>query len=358
MKTRALDIYPSFRCLCGACPDTCCAGWDVEIHKQTREYYLRLEGPLGERAVGALQKEDGEWSFRLEGGRCPFLMDDGLCELQKTLGPGSVSRTCRLFPRTLADFGAVREVSLSIACPEAARLLLTHTDPLRMIEWDTDEPMGYTDADGDRYYLALSLRRRLISLAQDRSLPFPVRLSLCVCLAREAAARDRSGGDVSGVLARWDDPACVSGQIAALSPSAWAPSARERLLHTIDHMERLTDRWDGHLALIRAGSPDGRWDAPEYEYENLLVYYLFRYFMDCLYDGFYLPVKLAAVSVYMIRCLWQAQPRFPQRDERQNLMRLYSREVENSQNNLDDLLSLLCRPPLSDGRALISLILS
>ena len=360
MKLRALDIYPSFRCLCGDCPDTCCAGWDVEIDKAAREKYLRMEGPLGEKAVRALRKEDGEWSFRLEGGRCPFLRDDNLCELQAACGEEALSRTCRLFPRTLAEFGAVREISLSIACPEAARLLLDHPQPLRLTEWETDEPLGYTDVDGSAYLRALALRERLLSLAQNRAYPFPVRLALCVELAADASAALRSGVGEGEALKRYSDPAYLSARAGTFIPTGRPAAGYARLLDTLEGMERLTDRWDGELARMRAcAAVPAAWDAPEHEYENLLVYYLFRYFMEAVYDGnFYLPVKLAAASLCLIRLLWQAQPAFPDRERREALMRLYSREVENSQSNLDALLALLRRPSFGSRRILTALLLS
>ena len=38
------DYYEKFRCIGGACPDTCCAGWEVDIDEETAEYYLQQEG--------------------------------------------------------------------------------------------------------------------------------------------------------------------------------------------------------------------------------------------------------------------------------------------------------------------------
>ena len=43
------DYYEKFRCIGGACPDTCCAGWEVDIDEETAEYYLQQEGEFGER---------------------------------------------------------------------------------------------------------------------------------------------------------------------------------------------------------------------------------------------------------------------------------------------------------------------
>ena len=346
MKIKTLDYYDSFSCLCGACPDTCCAGWDVEIDRESREKYLRMEGPLGEKACRALQKEDGEWSFRLEGGRCPFLMDSGLCELQAALGESALSRTCRLFPRIPADLGGVREVSLSISCPEAARLLLEHEAPLSVVSRDTDEPPEMNDIDAGWYGQVMALRGRLLALAQNRSLPFPRRLARCVALASDAARIHRSGGDMASACADYAPP-------ASLSPAR----PFQRLLTLLQGMERLTGRWGGMLSGMAEAceNPPG-WAYPDAEYENLLVYYLFRYFPEAVYDGTpFLPVKLACVSLCLIRLLWHSQ-RADDRAARIDLAHLYSREIENSQDNLDALLSLLRHVSFGNLRTMLALI--
>ena len=35
MRTRVPDYYGAFRCLAGACPHSCCAGWEVVIDQDT-----------------------------------------------------------------------------------------------------------------------------------------------------------------------------------------------------------------------------------------------------------------------------------------------------------------------------------
>ena len=357
MKIRTLDYYGDFRCLCGACPDTCCAGWDVEIDKESREKYLRMEGPLGEKACRALKKEDGEWSFQLEGGRCPFLMDSGLCEMQANMGEAALSRTCRLFPRIPTELGGAREVSLSISCPEAARLLLERETPLTIQERDTDEAAGYNDIDGETYLWAMDERAALLGLAQDRSLPFPKRLSLCVDMAAEAERARRSGQDGRNILARYKRADFRAARAAELARPRRADRAWDRLLGELAAMERLTKRWDGMLEdMKRSAARPSLWDAPECEYENLLAYYLFRYGSETAYGGSgFVPVKLAAASLCLIGLLWQSQEA-GDRAARIDLAHLYSREVENSQDNLDALLALL--RGVSSGRreAMLALI--
>ena len=59
MDLRAPDYSGQFHCLAGACPHSCCKGWEVVIDKPTANFYRTLPGPLGKRLRAWLQTEDG-----------------------------------------------------------------------------------------------------------------------------------------------------------------------------------------------------------------------------------------------------------------------------------------------------------
>ena len=52
------DDYAAFRCLAGACPQTCCAAWEIVVDPDAQDAYLRLRhrapgtGAGGEDAGG------------------------------------------------------------------------------------------------------------------------------------------------------------------------------------------------------------------------------------------------------------------------------------------------------------------
>lgn len=94
------DDYDAFRCIAGACPQTCCAAWEIVVDPDAQDAYLRLQHPLAEKLRRVMRVDaDGDTYFAQSDGRCPFLCADGLCELQRTLGAQSLCRTCRDFPR-------------------------------------------------------------------------------------------------------------------------------------------------------------------------------------------------------------------------------------------------------------------
>lgn len=128
------DDYAAFRCLAGACPQTCCAAWEIVVDPDAQDAYLRLQHPLAAKLRRVLRVDsEGDTYFAQTDGRCPFLCADGLCELQRTLGEQSLCRTCRDFPRWEVLLCDRVERGLSPACPEAARRLLARTAPLRFV---------------------------------------------------------------------------------------------------------------------------------------------------------------------------------------------------------------------------------
>ena len=42
------SYYNEFECIAGECPDTCCAGWQVDIDDAQMEKYRKMSGTLGE----------------------------------------------------------------------------------------------------------------------------------------------------------------------------------------------------------------------------------------------------------------------------------------------------------------------
>ena len=63
--------------------------------------------------------------FRQYNRRCAFLNEENLCDIYTEAGPEMFCRTCRNYPRHIEEFEGLREISLSLSCPEAARILLS-----------------------------------------------------------------------------------------------------------------------------------------------------------------------------------------------------------------------------------------
>ena len=160
------DDYAAFRCLAGACPQTCCAAWEIVVDPDAQDAYLRLQHPLAAKLRRVLRVDsEGDTYFAQTDGRCPFLCADGLCELQRTLGEQSLCRTCRDFPRWEVLLCDRVEQGLSLACPEAARRLLERSAPLRFVSAPLPDD-GYVPSVRERRLTAAvtAVRDRVLAL--------------------------------------------------------------------------------------------------------------------------------------------------------------------------------------------------
>ena len=78
MRVRVPDYFDGFSCLAGACPHSCCIGWEVVLDEDTVRRYQQLPGSLGERLRDAMTLDGEDVCFPLDGHRCPFLNQENL----------------------------------------------------------------------------------------------------------------------------------------------------------------------------------------------------------------------------------------------------------------------------------------
>jgi lysine-N-methylase len=132
----------SFSCTGPACEDNCCTGWTVHVDKKTFNAYRQAKTPeLTERLESKVKRvrslnSDTQYA-RIEmkpvTQECPF-MEEKLCGIQKTLGEDKLSDTCATYPRNNRLLGGQHEQSLTLSCPEAARLALLQADAMDFVE--------------------------------------------------------------------------------------------------------------------------------------------------------------------------------------------------------------------------------
>ena len=119
-------FYPDFACIGKACKDSCCRDWLIDIDFETAEKYQNMGGALGEKLRRKLHKKDGEFYFDVEkDGRCPFLQEDGLCEIQSERGEEELSKVCDAYPRRESMVYPYMQLDLHLSCEEAAKAILS-----------------------------------------------------------------------------------------------------------------------------------------------------------------------------------------------------------------------------------------
>jgi len=328
MDLRAPDYSEQFHCLAGACPHSCCKGWEVVIDRPTADFYRTLPGPLGNRLRAALQTEDGEDFFALTDTlRCPFWDTDGLCEIHRLLGSEHTSEVCRSHPRFIEDYGTLRETSLCASCPEACRLLLASSSPLTFPLFRTDEAGEPADP-----WLSplLAVRAKSLEILQDRSRRLYSRFAELLAFAGATQSLlDEDAADRLPELCRaWTTPS-ASAQPAGgnLFPHGW---------EVLSGLEILGSDW---RALLLSGPEAVPGTVPAPLLERIAAYFLFRYELKAINDGDLLGrMQFTVFSVLTVERTASLLPLH-------EALRLYCREIEHNDENLDALLTVFRTDP-------------
>lgn len=177
------------------------------MDQRTYEKYQSLpdqriaDKPLGRLVeINSANSSKGDYArLRLEGGRCPALLEN-LCAIQQTLGESYIPDLCSKYPRVLQSIGGAVERSLHLSCPEAARLALEDPDAM-VLEERTEETLAHREGSVNRIEgaeddLAHPVRALAIELIRERSLPLWQRV-VCVGFAINRIA----GVDMAGAVA-------------------------------------------------------------------------------------------------------------------------------------------------------------
>jgi lysine-N-methylase len=121
-----------FSCTGPACEDSCCNDWGIYFDKKS--YKNTLTDPrfasLAKIALVEVKTSKAHWArIKLDDhGACPFLDAEKLCQIHKQAGEQALSHTCKTYPRTSSFIGGNKFESMSMSCPEVARILLFHPE--------------------------------------------------------------------------------------------------------------------------------------------------------------------------------------------------------------------------------------
>jgi lysine-N-methylase len=141
----ALRYMDGFECLGGACEDTCCGGWRVDIdeshYKKLKRQMERTPDEAERFRSGFAERPSAErtrYSFAVlrtrPDGFCTFLDEGGLCGLQRSYGERSLPDVCAAYPRTVSRAGQRMELTGALSCPEVARRALLDERATDLVE--------------------------------------------------------------------------------------------------------------------------------------------------------------------------------------------------------------------------------
>ncbi len=326
MILRKPGYFDAFRCIAGACPDSCCKDWAVQVDDVSAAYYRSLPGQLGQRLREVLQEEDGDTILTITDGRCPMWRTDGLCRIQAELGEGALCHTCREFPRLTHDYGDFVEQDLELSCPEAARILL-NAPFAPMLTLETPEQVE-PEYEKETMDMLLSSRQQALELLSQEDASIGKSLALTFLYACQVQSA-LDGGAVD---------AFDSGNAWETVESLPKQEALPDILPFFRDLEILTEDWK---TLLNTPHP-GPWDPHT---RALARYLVNRYWLQAVSDyDLYSRAKLMCILCLLVRELGGDIFRTAQ---------LMSKEIENDADNLEAILDAAYTNPIFNDTALL-----
>lgn len=130
MKVLKPFYYDNFKCIAEQCIDSCCVGWKIDIDKKSYNKYKKVKGDFGKKLGDNISRSRLSNSnlkygkMKLINNKCTLLSKDGLCIIYNILGEDYLCNTCKMYPREIEKYGEIYERNLSISCPEVARYIV------------------------------------------------------------------------------------------------------------------------------------------------------------------------------------------------------------------------------------------
>ena len=340
-------FYDEFSCIADKCPDTCCAGWQIVIDEESLYKYSQVKGGFGNRLCQSIDWEEG--TFLQFDGRCSCLNDENLCDLYQELGPETLCETCRKYPRHVEEFDGVREFSLSLSCPEAARMILQCQETVRFLTWETEEEEPEPDEEFDflLFFRLQDMREEMFRVIQNREITMEERMARCLEMGRvfQEALEEGTLFEIDEKIQQIEEKG---------SGMAVSFEQRKAYFCKLEELEVLREGWDTYLkeaerALFSGGEDawkqiSGRFWFEKWEQyaEQLMMFFVYTYFCGAVYDGMaQSKVMFAVYSTEIIlelgKAKWLENGGSLTEEEMARIAWRYARETEHSDQNLEEL---------------------
>jgi len=385
MRIRVPHYYKDFKCIGAVCTDTCCAGWEVVIDEKSYKYYKTVPGDFGHRLKSTMLSTN-ENSFVLQNGNCPFLNEMKLCDIYTELGKDKLCETCKTYPRFIEEYGDLREIGISLSCMEAARLIVTNQEPVIFdLENNNEMLTTYNNINPELFMQLISARKKAIDILQNRSIDFNHRVVMLVAFTQDIQEKiDKDKifqiTDVKKIYTKCDFvDKFIKGLDKYKDNELTKYNNMTKYMDIFRNFEKINDSWpqiiNHDIECLHETTDGSRFFTQQYsdfnvyyqdkmhEYENLMVYFIFRYYLKAVYDeDVYSKVKMAVVSFLIIKELdiirWiDNEHKFDETDQI-DIIHMYSKEIEHSDVNLEALAEVLRTNEIFEMEQLIIMLMN
>lgn len=385
MKIRVPKYLNKFKCIADKCKDTCCAGWEIVIDEETYDYYENLSGSFGERLRSEMVNDGEDNIFVLKNGNCAFLNENKLCDIYNELGEDSLCYTCKKYPRYMEEFGNLREIGISLSCPEAARIILGDSNKVEFELSENDEFItSYNDIDAMLFIELMQCRNIFFNILQNRNIDLNIRAAIILNFAKEV--KDKINEDnltsLKTIKERYLDKNFINKTSSDLDKNIinkeqWY-NDMEEYFHVFKSLKHINNNdplgLDKVLCYIKSSAENkdiyldkykefnNFYKDNMYKFENILVYFVFRYFMKAVFDyDVVAKVKTAVVSYLMIKQLcivrWVESGELSDEDM-VDISHTYSKDIEHLEENIDTLEEIFKTNPVFKEDRIINILIN
>ena len=364
MKIRVPEYFKEFKCISSECEDTCCAGWGIVIDDETYDKYQKVKGPFGERLRNEIVHDAGENIFVLKGNNCPFLDESKLCDIYKNVGEEALCYTCKQYPRYTEEFGSLREVGISLSCPEAARIILRDSKKaIFELDENDEEVNSYNDINARLYLELMQCRKVILDIIQDRNIDLNMRVAIALSFTKEIQNKidENNISDIRTIREKYINMGFVKDVINELMEYNNKENDKYNNMYeyfnVFKSLKHITPNdplgldnairyfWQGEddkqVYLSKHETFNKYYEESMYKFEHILVYFIFRYFMKAVFDyDVSAKIKTAIVSYLMIKELCVV--RFTEEGELTDadivdISHMYSKDIEHLEENIERL---------------------
>ena len=287
------DYYKKFHCIADKCIDTCCAEWQIVIDDESLEKYRNYKGDYQQTLCQNIDWEEGVFGHNKRG-KCAFLRDDDLCDMYIHMGEDSLCTTCREYPRHTEEFENLREITLSLSCPEVAKIVMNTTEPITFVTKEDETDECYEEFDYFLFSELEDVREEMIRIIQDRNVNIRDRIDKILQISVSVQRHYDAGSLISWNEFEESDRVCVENEYELF----------ERLfLFLFEEFEILYPQWaevlvESRLFLFGEGKKVFEQNKEEFEtwwntsnltpldivLEQLVVYFISVYLLGAVYD--------------------------------------------------------------------------
>lgn len=289
-----IEVYPNyynkFSCIADKCKHSCCIGWEIDIDEDTMDIYNSLNTPMGEKIRNNIEGDIPHFKLTKDE-RCPFLNEQGLCDIILECGDGAISDICYLHPRFSNFYSSFTETGLGLCCEEAVRIVLSETEKFNMA---VPEEIKLTKKEKEFF----EKRQQIFDVLQDRNKSIAERLSAL--------------GEFKFNL--------------------------NNLCEMYLSLERLDESWTDELNNLKGFEFNGEiFENNEFQifFEQLAVYFAFRHLT--VESDFKSGIRFVLMSCWLVGALCQKAE--GDIGKINDLVRMYSSEIEYSEDNLEILIN-------------------